>query len=304
MCKALNTMCKLPSHNRFCWTSHKKGSAPFPNCFLRGAFWFLCLNIYVNGFLLKTCCLMASDGSHNPDLCGNNAETGAALRKRFKRAVIQGGSLKGARYSDISDSDVRKNAKGYRGDPRFLQFCKQFVASETVVSTDGNASTARGLQVPSRSSQPWAFLASLLAHFARTIYGHFRGRWVTLGMLVAFAVIVISRPAFGRLCGRILGLSVKLVIRRTLGLLTLIIDSVLEEAASQVDFALLPAQPRESLEPVFVPQQQPQPLSQLVLHLIGVALGALLGRHLPRDNPLVRQPDGEPRPWWEAGCHW
>ena len=50
---------------------------------------------------------------------GLGAEDGAALKKKFKRAVITGGTYRGARYSDLADADVRKAAKGYRGDPRF-----------------------------------------------------------------------------------------------------------------------------------------------------------------------------------------
>ena len=56
---------------------------------------------------------------------GNSAEGGAPLMKKFKRAVIQAGPLKGARYTDVSESDIRRGAKAYRGDPqRFAQFCK------------------------------------------------------------------------------------------------------------------------------------------------------------------------------------
>ena len=77
---------------------------------------------------------MALELSKAPLSSGGAAETGAELVKKFKRVSVQGGSLRGARYSDVSEADIRKSAKSYRGDPRFSQFCKQWVAAETFAS--------------------------------------------------------------------------------------------------------------------------------------------------------------------------
>ena len=62
------------------------------------------------------------------DPSGKLAEDGEGLRRRFKRAVVGGGRLKGSRYSDLAEAEIRRCAKSYRGDARFGQYCRQWVA--------------------------------------------------------------------------------------------------------------------------------------------------------------------------------
>ena len=101
---------------------------------------------------------------------GLGAEDGAALKKKFKRAVVTGGTYRGARYSDLADADVRKAAKGYRGDLRFLQYCKQFVSLELVDDepTQQNGAGSRfekssdGHVMQQRFLRPFVFVLELL----------------------------------------------------------------------------------------------------------------------------------------------
>ena len=52
-------------------------------------------------------------------------EDGESWDKQFKRAVVAGGPLKGARYTDVGWDGLRKAAKSYRGDARFNQYAKR-----------------------------------------------------------------------------------------------------------------------------------------------------------------------------------
>lgn len=64
--------------------------------------------------------------------CAIAGETTADLKKQFRKTVIAGGSLKGARYLDVSAEDLAKAARSYRSDPRFQQFAKRWIASKTL----------------------------------------------------------------------------------------------------------------------------------------------------------------------------
>ena len=227
---------------------------------------------------------------------GLDAESGAALRKKFRRAVVAGGSLRGARYSDLPDSEIRKCSKGYRGDPRFVQYCKQFVSSELVddscipapitkVSDEKQCEAStfmKGIQIPQK----------FLTYVGQMVQHHFRGRWLSFGFLVCFLCIVVSRPAFGRLCGRIFSLVIRMCFRRVIGLISVIIDSVLEETAIHLEEALMPSPEtiptRES--PNYVMQPQTHSFSQLLMNGLCVGLGSLLHRTFQRAAPIVLPP--------------
>ena len=205
--------------------------------------------------------------------------------------MVQGGSLRGARYADVNVSDIRKAARSYRGDARFAQFCKQFVAWETVAAPCQPEGAPRPHSKISFSLACGSFLSRLW----KALVEHCRGRWLTFAVMVCLLVLVITRPAFGHLCGRALGLSVRLLLRRSLGVLLAIIDSILDEAASQVEQALLPvpglpAHP----EPVHMTYQL-QTWPSFAMHVLCLLIGSLLGRTLPqRGNLFVRHPPDPP----------
>lgn len=227
---------------------------------------------------------------------GNSAEGGAPLMKKFKRAVIQAGPLKGARYTDVSESDIRRGAKAYRGDQRFAQFCKQWVAS-TVVAPDEvlkvSDSSSSGQQKDEGVviGATWkSFCKNWGKACCTWALNQFKGRCLTSCLLLFLVLVIVCRPAFGKLCGKVVGLSIRVFLKRAFGLVTLVLDSILEEAASQVEQALLP-------QPFVDHHQHPggsnQPIPhtstslQWTMHILCILVGSLLGRSLPRAIPAA-----------------
>ncbi len=223
---------------------------------------------------------------------GATAVDGVAFKKKFKRAVVSGGTFRGARYSDLADADVRKAAKGYRGDPRFLQYCKQFVALELV--SDGSITTGsltgekKDTQEPDPDLTRWPF--RWMIQWVIWFRAYFRGRWLPMIVFLFLLIVVASRPAFGRLCGRLLGLSLKIVIRRSASLVVTVVDSILDEAALQVE-EILTAAPHDSLpgadRPIHIVQQS-YSFTHFLVNALCIFLGSLLQRTLLRDGQPVR----------------
>lgn len=224
------------------------------------------------------------------DLSGNNVDSGASLLKKFRRVSVTGGTLKGARYSDVSETDIRKAARQYRGDPRFVQFCKQFVALETVSTIPEPK-----IEIPSQQRQPsksdecsyFDLFCKNITAWSKHVVLHFRGRWLTFGFLVGCLLLILSRPSFGRLCGQMIGLTVRVFLRRAVGLLLAVIDSILDEVADQFESALLI--PPEVVTGPATPSTQHSysGYPQLAMHIICLVIGSLLGRTLPRVTPNV-----------------
>ena len=206
------------------------------------------------------------------------------LRKKFRRATVSGGSLRGARYSDLPDSDIRKYSKGYRGDPRFVQYCKQFVSLELVNKSPIQEGTREILDSNSSETSSvkkmFRLMESIGNRIKQFVQERFRGRWFSFGILSCFLCIVISRPAFGRLCGRVFSLILRLCLRRIVGLISIVIDSVLEETAVQLEEALMT--PPETIPTREVPNHIGHPptnsFSQLLMNGLCVVLGSLLHR--------------------------
>ena len=53
------------------------------------------------------------------------SEIGGDLQKQFKKAVVSGGPLRGARYLDVGWEGLKKAARSYRADAPFNQFAKR-----------------------------------------------------------------------------------------------------------------------------------------------------------------------------------
>lgn len=99
-----------------------------------------------------------------------------------------------------------------------------------------------------------------------------------------FFLLIISRPAFGRLCGRVVGLSVRFCLRRFVALIVTVIDSVLDEIILQTETALLLESP-----PYVRPENGAQPqvvvaTTNHVWHLLCILIGGFLGRLFPRPS--------------------
>ena len=228
-----------------------------------------------------------------PEVSGQGADSGEALRKKFKRAIISGGSLRGARYTDLPNSDIRKYSKGYKGDPRFVQYCKQFVSLELV------SESSAPLEAPASSTllpadakitkKSMLWMENLTTGMKSFVRDYCRGRWFSFGVFTCFLFIVITRPAFGRLCGRIFSLILRLCFRRVVGLLSVIIDSVLEETAVHLEEALttLPETIPTKETPNYIIQTSQNSFSQFLLNGLCVLLGSLLHRTFQRAAPAV-----------------
>ena len=228
---------------------------------------------------------MALELSKAPLSSGGAAETGAELVKKFKRVSVQGGSLRGARYSDVSEADIRKSAKSYRGDPRFSQFCKQWVAAETFASDpELEKRTSEGLDKTSQAKTwlglGWLSVFGFTKDNWRGAQQPLKGRWMTSFWVLLFLMVVISRPAFGRLCARLFGLTLRFCFRRLVTLILSIIDTILEEAILQAESALVPDPAPNNPTP-----SDNQPARDTVpsyfVHLLCMVLGALVSRQFP-----------------------
>ena len=186
---------------------------------------------------------------------GKLAEDGAGLKQRFKRAVVSGGKHKGARYTDLSEAEIRRCATSYKGDPRFNQYCKQWVALHLLSSPEDSSSAQAGKEgVKSQPAQgtwsSWSWekcqqVASSIKTFAR-------GRkLLTIFFVLSFGLL-ISRPSFGILSSKLTVLVIRSLLRRTVGIPSSVIDAVLDEAIDQVESVL-------SGPPLLPPQQSAQP---------------------------------------------
>ena len=207
--------------------------------------------------------------------------------------MISGGSLRGARYSDLPDSDIRKYSKGYRGDPRFVQYCKQFVSLELV---DESSAPAEKQNPSTPDSEETKFFKKgamwwegFIDSLRRIVRDYCRGRWFSFGIFTCFLFIVISRPAFGRLCGRVFSLILKLFFRRIVGLLSVIVDSVLEETVVHLEEALTSTAEAIPMRDTSNHGMQPSTVSfsQFLLNGLCVLLGSLLHRTFQRAAPAV-----------------
>ncbi len=194
--------------------------------------------------------------------------------------------------------DIRRGSKLYRGDQRFAQFCKQWVAANVVapdevlkVADAGGSRCRKGEEPPVAMS--WK---SLGKNWSRGFYnwavGQVKSRFFTSCLVLFFVLVIIGRPAFGKLCGKVVGLSIRILIKRIFGLLTLVLDSLLEEAASQVEQALLPSPHADYQHTGTMNQALPPPGTSLqwTMHILCILIGSLLGRNLPRAIPAALNP--------------
>ena len=60
------------------------------------------------------------------------SEHGEEIERQFKKAVVAGGPLKGAKFLDVGWDDLKKASRSYRSDPRFNQFAKRKVSEQAL----------------------------------------------------------------------------------------------------------------------------------------------------------------------------
>lgn len=172
---------------------------------------------------------------------GKLAEDGAGLKQRFKRATVTGGKRRGARYTDLSEAEIRRCATAYKGDPRFAQYCKQWVSLHLLSPVEDSAGAQPQKQPPkldvkSNTWTNWGWekanrLTASLRSFAR-------GRKLLAVMLLLSLGRLVARLSFGILSSKLTILVIRGFLRRTAGFLASVVDAVLDEAIDQVESAL------------------------------------------------------------------
>ena len=222
-------------------------------------------------------------------LLAESGETTKDLRKQFRKTVITGGALKGARYLDVSHEDLVKAAKAYRSDPRFQQFAKRWVASKLLDS--GKDQTIEVVSSTAAPSAPkvWTFCKAS----APRLIPWLKGRLLIVFVFLLMLGVLLSRPLLYVALGKMCALGIKVVLRKTLGLAALVFDSVLEEIIIQLDpnylgHYLPPPPEAHQHYQTPAPNQMEQPWNQggLALQFLCLIVGALLGQHWPRNAPI------------------
>ena len=209
------------------------------------------------------------------------AEDGPGWVKKMRRVVISGGPLRGARYGDIPESEVARWSKSYKGDARFGQYCKQFMASKLIEGVQAPA----GERLSTDASEQHTTFDKWKQ--CRAFFSKYMNKWPRSRVFLACLVclFILSRPRFTILCGRLSMLMVKTVFRQSLALLTAVLDAILEETIHQVDSVLMPMQIGTEFSPTAAGHADKSPGTyQLATHLVCVVVGAIYGR---RGMPLL-----------------
>ena len=200
--------------------------------------------------------------------------------------MVANGPLKGAHFFDVSWEDVKKAAKAYKADPHFNQFAKRCVSERALARDDSAPSDAKsveertGLDLKSRAKSTAVWLFSKI-----------KGR-LLLMMFLVFILLVLSRPLFYVVLARSLALSIRMVIRRSVGAIILVLDAVLEEAAQSLEPELIAstnyaASSLNHNQPGQV-QERTYYFNSVWTHVFLVIIGGLFGRHYPAATPVAR----------------
>lgn len=187
--------------------------------------------------------------------------------------IVGAGPLKGARYTDVCLDDLRKAAKSYKQDPRFNQYAKRVMSERALGSGHSAAAVAdTSKTLKTRCSEWGAWIVSKA-----------KGRTFLVLLLCIGACIVLSRPLFYIVIAKSLTIAVRLLLRRSVGLVVLLVDAILDEAAANLEASLLTAPvpqhvPQQHTSPAFEVQQH-STYATILMHLFFTAVGVFLGRH-------------------------
>lgn len=127
-----------------------------------------------------------------------------------------------------------------------------------------------------------------------------RGKVLFSIAALALLFLLLSRPMFYVVLARTISVSVRLLLRRSIGLVVVLMDSLLDEAAYSLETHFI-APPPTNVDGVSRGNAashtyndreiQPQhPFVTLLLHGLIAFAGALIGRHWPRPAPAFRHP--------------
>lgn len=193
---------------------------------------------------------------------------------------MTGGWLNGARYLDVGWEDLKKASRSYKSDPRFNQFAFRAIAERTL-GKDADTS----VQPIAANTMTW------LAYFwlkCRQLWSFIRAKAkVKLGMSLMIGLlllILLTRPLFYTVMAKTVPLGIRVALRRSIGLVVLIVDAILDEAATALEASLLtPPQMPDNFQRV--PQyelQPPRTFYEFFWHGLFTVLGVIIGHRLPR----------------------
>ena len=185
----------------------------------------------------------------------------------------------------MSWEDLRKAAKSYKSDPRFNQFAKR-VLSEKALGTESLATVT---SQPSNLTWSQLFM-SYLKLLPGWIWNRAKLRLGLSLFICIILVIVLSRPLFYTLAAKSLVLSIRVALRRSIGLLILLVDAILDEAASSLETALIVPPAGPAAQQILNAQVStpPRTFHELIMNALFTAIGLLIGHRLPRAARLDR----------------
>ena len=232
--------------------------------------------------------------SKDPNMPSQSLEHGEEIERQFKKAVVAGGPLKGARFLDVGWEDLKKAARSYRSDPRFNQFAKRRLSEQAFGNQSAHSPAA---EKNGKHFGCCKLISSIPRMLLQWLLGKLRGRIMLSLMLVVISEVVLSRPLFHVLVAKSLATSVRLIIRRSVSLVIMLVDTILDEAVTSFESSLvappymMPDESTQGSNSSSHPFWQPGFLTTLLLHCLFAMIGALFGQ---RWNYMIRPPDRLP----------
>ena len=171
----------------------------------------------------------------------------------------------------------------YKGDARFNQFAKRCI-SERALSHDmaHTPDPQHSTDVVHESS-----FASKCKKLGLWVWSKAKGKICFSILVGCFIFVLLSRPLFYVVIAKALALCVRVALRRSFGLLVVLLDAILDEAVANLEPTLI-APPHYGAPPPYTPHtfelQQPFSLSGLLLHGLCTLIGAMIGHRWPRAN--------------------
>lgn len=224
-------------------------------------------------------------------------EHGESVQKQFRRVIVAGGPLQGARYLDVGWDDLRKAARSYRGDARFNQFAKRVLSERALGNPNDNSSSSK----PATAVGWKDFFINKLKVWFNWIMSKAKMKMGITAALFVLVIILLSRPLFYTVLAKSLALSIRVLLRRSVGFVVMIMDALLDEAASSLETYLLtppgmhePPQMAPHMPPPYDLTTAPRTLREILWHGLFTVLVVLIGHRLPRavrydrNNPPTR----------------
>ena len=168
-----------------------------------------------------------------------------SLPARHGKCTIKGGALAGTQYDAVAPDRLRKASKRYTGDSDFQKFAKSFILLEDLKEENvpppcrpvvAKASTDLAVVEPGK-------LRGILWKFFFAVYTwSMKYRYITYGVVTILLALLI-RPRFARVIAKLWVSTLRLVLRRVLGLMVMLLEGLLDEIIYQIDFLIRDALP-------------------------------------------------------------